>query len=374
MRYSIIRLAWFGLLGTSSLLAATPATQQAIVQVGTGGAEALAYKAIPVLEPGQGQVLIKVYAAAINPIDWKGRTGYNGAPAGMAAGPAAATPSERVPGSDVAGVIEKVGPGVSEFKVGDAVFATVGRGGSPVSGLNGAYAQYAITTVASVIAKPKAMTYAEASGLGTATITAVNAINRAQVKAGQRIVITGAGGGVGSAAVQIAKARGAKVIAIASARHHDYLKQLGVDELIDYTKVAWDEQVRDADAVLDNVGAENALKALKTLKKGGVLVSMVGRLESAPECAAAGVECGGPSGAPAPAGAAGGMAAGGPSNAPASETLAEVVKLIEAGKFSIRVDQTFPLAKAYEAQEENRNGGTQGKIVLVVDAAKANTR
>jgi NADPH:quinone reductase-like Zn-dependent oxidoreductase len=366
----------------AGLAQAAPAEQNAIVQAGTGGAEALVYKQVPVLEPGQGQVRIKVYAAAVNPIDWKSRTGMVGTPRPAAAAPGEGQPAvtaptaqnTRIPGSDVAGVVDAVGAGVTEFKVGDAVFATVGRGGSVVTGLNGGYAEYAITTVPSVIAKPKSMTFAAASGLGTATITAVNAINRAQIKTGQRILITGAAGGVGSAAVQLVKARGAHVIAVASGKHTDYLKKLGAEEIIDYTQVAWDEKVHDVDAVLDNVNAENAMKALKTLKKGGVLVSMVGRLESAPECTAAGVECGGPSGAPAPAGAGpspGGMGAGGPPSTSTSEVLAEVVKLADAGKFSINVDATFPLAKAFDAQEKNRNGGTQGKIVLAVDPVKA---
>jgi NADPH:quinone reductase-like Zn-dependent oxidoreductase len=367
-------------------LQAAPAEQNAIVQAGTGGAEALVYKQVPVLQPGEGQVRIKVYAAAINPIDWKSRSGMMGGPR-----PAGGTPSEgkptatapsaqntRIPGSDVAGVIDAVGAGVTQFKVGDAVFATIGRGGgAPVNGLNGGYAEYAIASVPSVITKPKSMTFAEASGLGTATITAVNAINRAQVKAGQRVLITGAAGGVGSAAVQLAKARGAYVIAVAAGKHTAYLKKIGADELLDYKQVAWDEKAHDVDAVLDNVSGENALKALKTMKKGGVLVSMVGRLESAPECTAAGVDCGGPSGAPAsPAanqsvGMDAGMGAGGPPSTPTSESLAEVVKLANAGKFAINVDATFPLAKAFDAQEENRNGGTQGKIVLAVDPAKA---
>lgn len=358
----------------------TPKEQWAIVQAGTGGAEALTYKKVPVPTPGEGQVLIKIYAAAINPVDWKARSGIVGVarPAGAPAGEGqptvtAPTPENtRIPGSDVAGVIEQLGAGVTQFKVGDAVFASVGRGGS--GALNGGYAEYAVTSVGSVIAKPRTMTFAQASGLGTATGTGAGAVVRGNVTAGQRVLIGGAAGGVGSAAVQLAKARGAHVIAIASGKHEKYLKSLGVDEFVDYTKVPnWEDQVKNVDVAIDTVSAENAAKALKSLKQGGKLVSIVGRVDTA-LCTAAGVDCGsnqmsGPPAGAAP-GAAGGMAAGGGGGS----NLAEVVRLANEGKFVINVDATFPLAKAYEAQEENRNGGTQGKIVLIVDAAQANKK
>lgn len=382
--------------GISVALAATPTEQNAIVQAGTGGAEALTYKKVPVLKPGEGQVLVKVYAAAINPVDWKSRSGIVGVarPAGAPAGEGqptvtAPTPENtRIPGSDIAGVIEAIGPGVTTVKVGDAVFASVGRGGA--SGLNGGYSEYAVTTASSVVPKPKTMTFAQASGLGTATGTGAGAVTRANITAGQRVLIGGAAGGVGSAALQVAKARGAYIIAIASGRHADYLKKIGADEFYDYTKVAWQDKVTNVDVAIDTVSAENAAKAIKTLKKGGKLVSIVGRVDAA-ECTAAGIDCGsnqmgGPGGAPGAAGGAGmaggaapggdGMGGGaqGGGGGGGNSSLTEVIKLANEGKFGINVDATFPLAKAYEAQEENRNGGTQGKIVLLVDVANANKK
>ncbi|MGC3980345.1 MAG: NADP-dependent oxidoreductase [Steroidobacteraceae bacterium] len=400
------------LLATSiAALAATPTEQNAIVQAGTGGPEALTYKKVPVLKPGEGQVLVKIYAAAINPVDWKGRSGIVGVtrPAGAPAGEGqptvtAPTPENtKIPGSDVAGVIEQLGPGVTQFKVGDAVFASVGGGRGTVGVLNGGYSEYALASVGSVIAKPKTMTFAQASGLGTATGTGAGAVTRGDVKAGQRVLIGGAAGGVGSAATQMAVARGAHVIAIASGKHEKYLKSLGVAEVIDYTKVPnWEDQVKNVDVAIDTVSAENATKAIKTLKKGGKLVSIVGRIDTA-VCTAAGVDCGsnqmagmpgggapgGQGGAPGAGGAPQGAPGGAPGAAPGGaggqggmgaggggggNNLTEVVQMANAGKFVINVDATFPLAKAYEAQEENRNGGTQGKIVLIVDAANANKK
>jgi NADPH:quinone reductase-like Zn-dependent oxidoreductase len=244
--------------------------------------------------------------------------------------------------------------------------------------LNGGYAEYAVASVGSVIAKPKTMTFAQASGLGTATGTGARAVQTGKVQAGQRVLIGGAAGGVGSAALQIAKARGAHIIAIASGRHADYLKKLGADEIFDYTKVAWQDQVSNVDVAIDTVSAENAALAIKTLKKGGKLVSVVGRVDAA-LCTAAGVDCGSNQQGPPPAGGGAPGAAAGMGAAPGSmpagnDTMTEVLRLANEGKFVINVDATFPLARAYDAQEENRNGGTQGKIVLLVNAAEANKK
>lgn len=369
---------------------ATPTEQKAIVQAGTGGPEVLKYQTVPVLEPAAGQVLIKIYAASVNPVDWKARSGMVGggrAPGGGEGAPvvSAATPENtRIPGSDAAGVIEKLGPGVTQFKVGDAVFASIGRG--PATALNGGYSEYALASVGSVIAKPKSLTFAQASGLGTATSTGVRAVQQANIAAGQRVLIAGVAGGVGSAAAQAAKARGAYVIGTASAKHNAYLKSIGVDEVVDYTKVEWQNQIKNIDVVIDTVSVENATKAISTMKKGGTLVAIAGRLDAA-VCSAAGVNCGagqGGQGGGGPGGpgnaAPGGQApgAGGPpvggGQAGPNTVMSEIVKLVDAGKLTVNVDATFPLEKAGAAQEENRNGGTQGKIVLIINPAEANKK
>lgn len=376
-------------------LAATPAEQKAIVQTANGGPEVLKYQSIPVLQPGKDQVLIKVYAAAINPVDWKMRQGMGGmgagaapggegmggapggaapagapasgppgggAPAGGAGGPpggGAAASNTSVPGLDVAGVVEKVGEGVTTLKVGDPVFSMIGRGG--VTGLNGGYSQYVVAPAANVVAKPKTLTYGEAAGLGTAGMTGNRAVSQANISKGQRVFIDGIAGGVGSAAAQIAKAKGAYVIGTASAKHNAYLKSIGVDEVIDYTQVKFEEAIKQpVDVAIETVSAEGAAKALKIIKKGGTLISVAGSA-GADACAAAGVTC--PGGGPPGAGATS-----------EGQLLAEVGKLAGEGKYKVNVDAKFPLEKAADAQEENRNGGTQGKIILVVDAAQADKK
>lgn len=338
------------LCGAGLALAATPKEQQAIVQAGTGGPEVLQLQTVPVLEPGPDQVLIRVYAAAVNPVDWKMRQGTGGPrpPVGLPVAPAT-----RIPGLDVAGVIESVGASVTGLKTGAAVFSMIGR--VQTAGLNGGYSQYVIAPASNVVPKPKSFTYERAAGLGIVGMTAARMVIGSKVGKGQRVFIDGIAGGVGSAAAQIAKARGAYVLGTASAKHHAYLKSLDVDEVIDYTKVAFEEEIREpVDVVIETVGAETATRALKIMKKGGILFSVAGN-PAADRCAAAGVECKGPG-------------AGDPSE---SDLLAEVGRLAEAGKLSVHVDATFALAQAAQAQEENRNGGTQGKIILDVVAAQA---
>ena len=354
-----------------------PSQQSAIVQSGNGGPEVLSLQSIPVLEPGEGQVLIRIYAAAINPIDWRNRQG-GGMAAGMAAGPvpggegmaagpaqagaAGGTPAQgaiakSVPGLDFSGVVARVGAGVTSFKVGDAVFAKInsGQGGS----LNGAYAQYAIAPVSRVAAKPTGLTSAEASGLGTVGITALRAVNQANVRAGQRVFIDGIAGGIGSSVAQIVKARGAYVLGTASSIHHDYLRSIGVDEPIDYKQVKFEEVVRQpVDVVIETVGVETATRALKIMKQGGVMTSVSG-VPGAAACAEAGVTC---------------IAISGASAASAltdAELLAEISNLAQAGKLKLHVDATYPLEQAAIAQDKNHEGSTEGKVVLLVDAARA---
>jgi len=174
------------------------------------------------------------------------------------------------------------------------------------------------------------------------------------------VLITGVAGGVGSSAAQIAKARGAYVIGTASSRHAAYLKSIGVDEVVDYTQADWTSKVKNVDVALDTVGGQTAEQALGTVKKGGTFDSVAGRI-AADKCTAAGVTCvgGGPPGA------------GGPSE---GDLLAEVSKLADEGKFKVNVDKTFPLAQAAEAQEFNRQGHTEGKVILAVDSAEANKK
>ena len=341
-------------------LAATPKEMNAIVQAGTGEAEVMTLQKVPVLLPKEGQVLVRIYASTVNPYEWKMRSGmFADRPAsGGYAEPHStpATPENTIiPGSDAAGIVEQVGPGVTNLKVGDPVFATIGRFGSTiVDGLNGAYAEFGLAPATNVIPKPSTFTYAQAAGLGTATTTGVGSVMNLGVKAGQRVLITGAAGGVGSAAVQAAKARGAYVIGTASSRHKDYLDSIGLDEYHDYKQGTWQDEVKNVDIVIDTVGHENLMLALKTVKPGARVVGFNSSLSEA-ECTQYNVVCGS-------------RGIGGP------DILQEISRLAEAGKLTVSVDKTFPLAEAYAAQEENRNGHTQGKIVLVIDPEHANEK
>jgi len=334
------------LYSTSSL--ATPSEQQAIVQHGVGGPEVLKLEHVPVLDPGKGEVLIRVYAAAINPVDWKRRIGegdYAPDPNGLPV---------MIPGGDVAGIVEKLGAGVTGLRVGEPVFAVLAR---DPKRLNGGYAQYAVAPAENVMTKPKNVTYAEAAGLGTAAVTAVRALFDTNVTKGQRVLITGASGGVGSSAVQAAKARGAYVIGTASGRREDYLRSLGIDEMIDYTQGNFEDKVHDVDVVIDTVGADTTDRAFKTIKKGGNFVSVASR-NIAAKCAAAGVNC------PARFNA---FQVGRP-------VFEEVGRLADSGQLSVYIDKSFPLAEAAQAQLYSEQGRTQGKISLVVDPAHANEK
>ena len=223
-RRSFVVSALLATLWSVSLPASTPAQQQAIVQHGVGGPDVLKLETVPVLSPNKGEVLIRVYAAAINPVDWKRRRGggdYAMDPNGLPV---------MIPGGDVAGVVEKLGEGVTDLKVGQPVFALLPR---DAKRLNGGYSQFAVAPTSNVMPKPKAFTYVEAAGLGIATVTGVRVVVDTKISTGQRVLITGASGGVGTIAVQAAKARGAYVIGTASGRRAEFLKSIGVDEFID---------------------------------------------------------------------------------------------------------------------------------------------
>lgn len=391
LKSPVVRRSLFaGVLGLLAgvAFAAVPTDMQAIIHTGTGGLETLKLQTVPVRQPEAGQVLIKVYAAAVNPVDWKMLGGRRGGPPGGGGGGAGGPPgggaapaagggaggppaggggaggppgggasTESIPGMDVAGVVVAVGSGVTSVKPGEAVFSMIGRG---VSGLNGSYAQYTLAPATNVIAKPRNLTFEQAAGLGTVGMTAMRSVMTANIKKGDRVLVNGAAGGVGSSVVQIARARGATVIGTASARHDKYLKSIGVSKVVDYTKGPVADQVKDVDVVIDTVGGNSVDDVIKTLKKGGTFLSVAAFGVNA-KCAAAGVTCAG----------GGRPGAGGPSE---GDLLGEVAKLASAGKFSVHVDKTFPLADASAADAYSRGGHAEGKIILVADKAKAGSR
>jgi NADPH:quinone reductase-like Zn-dependent oxidoreductase len=330
--------AWITLGGGAAhaAQAGLPKQQQAVVQEGTGGPEVLKLESVPVPRPGSGQVLIRVYAAAINPADY-GQLGRP-PPAG----------NRQVAGLDVSGVIAAVGPDVSGLKVRQAVFGIADR----TAGINGAYAHYSIASTSSIAPKPPRLSYEEAAGLGVVGVTALRAVDQANVQAGQHVLITGVAGGVGSSAAQIAMADAATVLGTASARHQAFLRALGIGKIIDYTQGNVAGQAGAIDAVIDTVGGSEALDAFHAIKPGGRFVSVVRAADITPElCTSAQVQC---FGSPGPA-----------SRAPA-DVILRVGQLATHGKLTAHVDRAFPLASAAEALQYLHEGHAEGKVILAV--------
>jgi NADPH:quinone reductase-like Zn-dependent oxidoreductase len=326
--------------------AATPATQQAVVQVAYGGPEVLQIQTVPVLQPGPNQVLIRIYAAGLNPTDWfmrRDEPGYT------------SVPTPVIPGGDVAGVIEKLGSGVKGLKVRDPVFAVIGRSNNEAGRLNGGYSHFVVAEAGNVMSKPRDMTFVDAAGLALAPITGVRAVVATKVAKGDRMLITGVSGAVGSAAAVAAKERGAYVIGTASARHTEFLRSIGVDEVIDYTKEKFEEKFHDVDAVLDTVGGDNTPKAMTTLRKGGRIVTTA-RGDIAALCTD-GMVC----------------IPRAPAHGQPRSVLDEVLSLVKAGKLKAKVSKTFPLIEAGQAQQYGEQGKADGKIILIVDD-QANSR
>jgi len=280
---------------------------------------------VPKPEPQAGQLRIKVRAASVNPVDWKQAV--------------RAVPGTRlIPGRDLSGVIDAVGDAAGPWKVGEPVIA-IASGGS--------YAEYAIASVNAVAAKPRRLSFEEAAGMPVVGETAWRAlITIANVQAGQRVLIHGGAGGVGSSAVQVAKARGAYVIATASPSHDVFLRSLGVDEVIDYHNVRFEEKLKDIDVVVNTVDADTGARSIGVVRPGGILVSVLGAAP-ATQCEAARIRC-----------AVTGHVTG--------EMLGPLSELADQGKFRIHIDRQFPLADAAKALELNRQGHTGGKIILEV--------
>jgi NADPH:quinone reductase-like Zn-dependent oxidoreductase len=282
-------------------------------------------ESVPKPEPQSGQVRIKVRAASVNPVDWK-QTGR-------------LAPGTRViPGRDLSGVIDAVGDSAGPWKVGQPVIA-LATGGS--------YAEYAIASVSAVALKPQRLSFEEAAGIPVVGETAWRAlVTIANVQPGQRVLVQGGAGGVGSSAVQVAKARGAYVVATASPSHNELLRSLGADGIVDYHTAGFEKQLKDMDVVLNTVDADTGARSIVTLKPGGILVSVLGAAP-AQQCEVARVRC-----------AVTGHATG--------EVLPQLTKLADEGKFHVHIDRQFPLADASQALELSRQGHTGGKIILEV--------
>jgi NADPH:quinone reductase-like Zn-dependent oxidoreductase len=286
---------------------------------------------VPRPEPQAGEVLLRVRAAGVNPMDWKFRAGFarNFMPITL----------PYTPGIDVAGTIDRVGPGVTEFAPGDDVF---GRG-------SGTYAEYAIAPVTTIARKPTGVSFEQAATLPVGGVTAwVGLFDVANLEPGQRLLVHGGAGGVGHLAVQLAHWKGAHVIATTSSANAAYVRALGADEVIDYTAVRFEDVVHDVDVVLDTVGAETAGRSWGVLKPGGILVTVAG-MADAETAAARGVRT---SGVRAPA--------------VTRPILEELARLVETGALVPQVGPTFPLEEAVRAHTASETGHGRGRIVLQV--------
>ena len=228
-----------------------------------GSPEVLVYETAPRPEPKANEVLIRIYAAGVNPADWKMRQGYLKEKFPF--------PLPLILGYDLAGTVEAVGTQVRNLALGDEVFTML-----PLSQL-GAYAEYAVTDASLVAPKPQTLDFATAAGIPSIAITAWQALfDLAQLEAGQAILIHGASGGVGRFAVQFAKWKGAIAIGTASGENLESLQRLGIDQAIDYRSERFEDWVSDIDVVLDTVGGETRQRSWQVLKSGGVLISTEG--------------------------------------------------------------------------------------------------
>ncbi|MFD9728896.1 NADP-dependent oxidoreductase [Streptomyces sp. NPDC059072] len=290
----------------------------------------------PVPAVGPRDVLIEVRAAGVNPVDHLIVKGF------MSAG----EPTEPlVIGNELAGVVTEVGSEVTRFAVGDEVFTRV----DPRVG--GAFAEYAAVDQSLVAAKPSGLTFEEAASLPLAALTALQALTeQADVRAGTRLLVHGAAGGVGSAAVQIAKQLGAEVVATASAGSVELVRELGADRVIDYRAEKFDEVVSDVDVVLDTIGGETQERSFAVLKTGGTLVSIIPIADAEARKARWNVE------------------ARSFFMRPHGEQLAHLAGLVEAGRLRPIVETVFPLDEASEALQKVERGGARGKTVIGVRA------
>ncbi|MCT1638714.1 NADPH:quinone reductase [Dietzia sp. HMSC21D01] len=309
------------------------ASMRAVQQQTLGEPDVLAVVDLPRPTPRTNEVLIRVEAASVNPTDWKHRAngGFLGEP-------------PFVLGWDLSGVVEEVGIGVARFSPGDEVFGMLSY---PFG--HGAHAEYVAAPAAWFAPKPASLDHVQAAALPLVSLTAWQAlVENARIQPGQRVLIHAAAGGVGHVAVQLAKARGAHVIGTASSEKHDFLREIGVDEPIDYREVDIAEAVSDVDAVLDTIGGDTSLASLRTLRPGGIVVSIlpVGSDDLYREAERLGVR-------------AVRMLVDA-----SRHDLVSITDLVEQGSLRATISEVFPLEQVAEAHRRGETGRTTGKMVL----------
>ncbi|MFI6166779.1 NADP-dependent oxidoreductase [Nocardia sp. NPDC051052] len=297
----------------------------AIIQRAYGGPDVLETVEVARPQPGPGEVLVRVAATSVNAADWKLRVGQVGALGSL----------PLTLGLDVSGIVEELGSGVERFQVGDAVYGMV---------FGGANAEYLVAQAYTLALKPASLDHIHAAALPVAASTAWQAL--AALGAGQRILVHAAAGGVGHLAVQIAKHRGAYVIGTARTTNHEYLRELGIDEVIDYTAVDFADTVGDIDVVLDLVGGDYGSRSLRVLRPNGRYLDMQGpdaepdpRVETDPRYERCYVE-------------------------PSGVSLREITTMVDRGHLRVTIDQVLPLADLAKAHQLSESGRVRGKIVL----------
>ncbi|GAB2583258.1 NADP-dependent oxidoreductase [Spirosoma areae] len=308
-----------------------------------GGPEVMNVEEIERPVPAADEILVKVYASGVNPVDWVIRNGANDN----------LRPFLSLPmtlGWDAAGVVEETGSEVTGFQKGDAVY------GVPNFPGDGSYAEYCAAKATQFALKPKSLSFNEAAGVPLAALTAwTGMFAHGKLQAGQRILIQGASGGVGSFAVQFAKAKGAYVIGMASTTNVEFLRQLGADEVIDYKTQKFDELVHDVDVVLEASPLRDnneRLKSVSVLKEGGILVSVNTDFAFNDELMEA----------LARKGATGELAP----NQPKQEWLQKMAQLIDEGHVQVFINNVFPLEQVAQAHQESESWHVRGKLVLEV--------
>ena len=306
---------------------------QAIRVHNYGESDVLTLEAIAQPEPQSNEVLIRVQAAAVNPLDWKIRAGYMKEFFPM--------PLPFTPGMDVAGIVEAIGADVKAFQVGQEVYGELPMG---------AYAQFATAPQDAIALKPKTLDFVEAASVPMVAMTAYQGLfDRADLKSGQTVLIHAASGGVGMFAVQFAKWKGAHVIGTASAANAEFVRSLGADQVIDYNATPFEQVVENVDVVLDTLGGDTQARSYSVVKPGGILVST-----AAPPNPQKAQERG--------------IRAEMMNMKPSTSLLEEIASLLDSGQLKTIVAQTFSLSEARQAQELSQGGHVRGKIVLQINA------
>jgi NADPH:quinone reductase-like Zn-dependent oxidoreductase len=321
-----------------------------------GGPEVLRYEEVPIPELKPGEVLVRVHSVGINPPDWYLRDGFTILPPAWRP----PVPLPIIPGTDVSGIVEALAADVNGFSVGSEVFGMI-RFPSLEGGA--AYAEYVSAPASDLALKPAGIDHVHAAGAPMAGLTGWQflielghhqpnplqaELHRPVPLAGKTVLINGAAGGVGHFAVQLAKWKGARVIAVASSAHESFLRDLGADEYIDYTRSSPEEVAHNVDLVLDTLGGPTTARFLRTLKRGGALFPVFLGFSEFEEASRLGVTVSTTQ-----------VRSSGPQ-------LAQLGRLLDAGTVRVAIDSTFPLADARKAHERAARGHIQGKIVLTV--------